>query len=220
MAVIKKGEDFDGKTAKVCSCGKPPGRGLLIQCGTCQQWYHFKCVRMTSKEAEKIAVYKCDKHDASELADPTDPARKTPVWKGQIVSPGLGFFPAEAYFLSSPRALPLTSVRSLLPHHMHVQGRLERGRGVSYLKTLLEDPTRHMNHLLVVPQRGNATSETSFAELRKQCADKISVLIIDPAKLKDFYLVDISDAETEAAFAIPEELRAIALIAVVVPVRR
>eukprot|EP00053_Salpingoeca_punica_P016602 m.157467 g.157467 ORF g.157467 m.157467 type:complete len:369 (+) comp17005_c3_seq3:2150-3256(+) len=43
-----------------CICRKPfDGKAFMIQCETCDEWYHGSCVGVTKKQAKDIEAYKC-----------------------------------------------------------------------------------------------------------------------------------------------------------------
>ena len=44
-----------------CFCRQPYSEDgdLMIECETCEEWYHFKCVNLTPAKAKKIKVYLC-----------------------------------------------------------------------------------------------------------------------------------------------------------------
>lgn len=45
-----------------CICRTPyiPGEGAMIQCSSCNIWYHFKCLNLNMYEANSLAEYHCD----------------------------------------------------------------------------------------------------------------------------------------------------------------
>src|SRR5437764_8525847 len=42
-----------------CFCRKKAGKGRMIQCDQCKEWYHLRCLRMIAKTADETASYVC-----------------------------------------------------------------------------------------------------------------------------------------------------------------
>lgn len=41
-----------------CLC-RQPYHGTMVGCDTCEEWYHFVCVGLSSSQAEKCSKYVC-----------------------------------------------------------------------------------------------------------------------------------------------------------------
>jgi hypothetical protein len=42
-----------------CTCRKPDNCKLMIQCDTCEEWFHGRCVGLTQDEADRLDHYFC-----------------------------------------------------------------------------------------------------------------------------------------------------------------
>ncbi|KAK6910949.1 hypothetical protein I203_104984 [Kwoniella mangroviensis CBS 8507] len=89
-----KGKKSKGKKVAegqvYCIC-KTDNDGPMIECGECNDWYHFNCMGLTDDEAEKIHVYVCPectettnkkttyKYDISTFPSPSPPPGVIPT---------------------------------------------------------------------------------------------------------------------------------------------
>ncbi|WVQ68540.1 uncharacterized protein L199_006749 [Kwoniella botswanensis] len=89
-----KGKKSKGKKVAegqvYCIC-KTDNDGPMIECGECNDWYHFNCMGLTDDEAEKIHVYVCPectettnkkttyKYDISTFPSPSPPPGVVPT---------------------------------------------------------------------------------------------------------------------------------------------
>ncbi|KAK2942960.1 hypothetical protein BLNAU_22119 [Blattamonas nauphoetae] len=57
-------------TQLYCICRTPyePGQ-FMIQCDSCKEWYHGKCVGITPEKADSLKAYFCDKCNAKTSSD-------------------------------------------------------------------------------------------------------------------------------------------------------
>jgi len=42
-----------------CSCRGLDDGTPMVQCGTCDEWYHFRCINLSEDDASEIMVYVC-----------------------------------------------------------------------------------------------------------------------------------------------------------------
>ncbi|KAJ3003564.1 hypothetical protein NUW54_g5232 [Trametes sanguinea] len=42
-----------------CICKKPDDGSPMIRCASCKDWFHFRCVELSEKDAEEIQLYIC-----------------------------------------------------------------------------------------------------------------------------------------------------------------
>lgn len=49
--------DRKGTEVQLCVCKKQNPNGLMMQCDSCRDWLHPKCVGITAKIAERIPLY-------------------------------------------------------------------------------------------------------------------------------------------------------------------
>jgi hypothetical protein len=55
----KYGDQGDDSSDVYCTCRKPFRGEFMIQCDSCSEWYHGRCVNVTQPEAIHFDVYKC-----------------------------------------------------------------------------------------------------------------------------------------------------------------
>ena len=54
-------EEIEEETGKVyCLCRKKYDGSFMLACDLCNDWFHGKCVNISSDDAEKLAVFVCD----------------------------------------------------------------------------------------------------------------------------------------------------------------
>ena len=55
-----KGEFKPDKVPVYCTCEMPYNPDLfMVECESCEEWYHPQCVRTTKKQVEKLAHFVC-----------------------------------------------------------------------------------------------------------------------------------------------------------------
>lgn len=52
-------QDTNDDNKLYCFCRKKAGKGRMIQCDQCKEWYHLRCLRMIAKTADETASYTC-----------------------------------------------------------------------------------------------------------------------------------------------------------------
>ena len=78
-AVEPEPEPTEDAEELFCFCRQPYSEDgdPMIECETCEEWYHFKCVNLTPAKAKKIKVYLC-------RACETPAPAAASYWSGQI----------------------------------------------------------------------------------------------------------------------------------------
>lgn len=56
---LKNGENIDESPDTYCICKKPDDGSLMIQCDSCDNWYHGACVAITQEVADTLKTYIC-----------------------------------------------------------------------------------------------------------------------------------------------------------------
>ncbi|KIJ65580.1 hypothetical protein HYDPIDRAFT_88457 [Hydnomerulius pinastri MD-312] len=52
----------DGKMkekSNYCLCNQPDDGSPMVCCSACNEWYHFRCVKLSAEEASELEVYVC-----------------------------------------------------------------------------------------------------------------------------------------------------------------